>query len=131
MSDEGRKTILVVDDSRVSCMMIKRFIEEARPAWRVICALNAADVKEMVEQDKPDYITLDVNMPGISGLEVAQELVGSNPEIKIALVTANSQQSVKQSASDLRIGFAKKPITSDTVKSVIQFFEGAKEVENA
>lgn len=122
MSQQDPKKILIVDDSRVSRMMVGTFIKSACPTWQIIEADNAADALTLVEAIHPDYMTLDVNMPGISGLEAAEKLVKDFPSTKIVLLTANVQDAVRNRAVELGIGFAPKPINKDTVDKVLEFF---------
>lgn len=122
MSQESKK-ILIVDDSRVSRMMVRTFIASSRPDWQIIEADNASDALTLVEAVRPGYMTLDVNMPGISGLEAAEKLVKDFPGTCIVLLTANAQDAVKNRAQELGIGFAPKPINRETVDKVLEFFD--------
>jgi CheY-like chemotaxis protein len=66
---------------------------------------------------------MDVNMPGISGLEAAGRIRIRHPEIRIVLCTANIQESTREAASKVGIHFVAKPITAATISNAIEFFE--------
>jgi two-component system invasion response regulator UvrY len=51
-------------------------------------ASNGEDGIKMVKQLEPEMIIMDVNLPGINGIEVAARILRINPEIKILIVTA-------------------------------------------
>ncbi len=73
-------------------------------------------------------ILLDVNMPGIGGIETASRIRKTHPETHIVLLTANVQHSIQAAAEELGLGFLSKPLkepqlhellnsTGDTVMS--------------
>ena len=115
--------LLVVDDSRMSRMLIKALVSESRPDWRIIEAVTGDEAVKIVGEQLPDFVSMDVNMPGISGLEAAGHIRIRHPEIRIALCTANIQESTREAAAKVGLHFVPKPITAQTVASAIAFFE--------
>ncbi len=113
------KRVLIVDDSLVSRMMIKEIILSNHPHWECIQAASAAKAIEACQETEFDFITLDLNMPERSGLEAAPDIIKSQKNIKIALLTANIQSATKQKAEELGLEFIAKPITEDGVLSFI------------
>lgn len=116
--------LLVVDDSKMSRMLITRMIGELRPDWRIIEASSGEEALETIEQESPTLISMDVNMPGMSGLEAAGRIRMHNPEIRIVLCTANIQEAVRQAAEKAGIKFVAKPITQASVEQMVALFEG-------
>jgi CheY-like chemotaxis protein len=123
MNDAAHPLLLVVDDSRTSRMLIRGIVSNLRPDWRCSEAANGDEALASVGAEIPDYVTLDVNMPGMSGLEVAGRLRLKHPEIAIALCTANVQDSVRQSAERAGVYFVAKPISEKSLIDMIAFFE--------
>ena len=109
------KTLLIVDDSKLSRMMIRSIVQQAHPDWRVIEAESGADALAKVEGATVDLMTLDFNMPGMNGLTLAERLKQVFPFASVALLTANIQQSIRERADRLGIGFIQKPITEDKI----------------
>ena len=66
-----RKIVLLVDDSRVSRMMLRSLITAEDPSWQVFEASNGAEAVSMAEQHQPSLIILDINMPVMDGFEAA------------------------------------------------------------
>lgn len=130
MNEAARPLLLIVDDSRTSRMLIRGIVSNLRPGWRCSDAASGDEALAMVEADVPDYITLDVNMPGMSGLEAAGRLRLHYPDIAIALCTANVQDSVRQSAERAGLYFIAKPIGEKSIIDMISFFE-SRGAENA
>lgn len=118
------KTILVVDDSKVSRMMIKAFISEKHPDWIIEEAATGEEALEKVRTIIPDLISLDVNMPGMGGLSAAAKLREECPFAHISLLTANVQEATRQKAKFLNIGFIEKPITKPRIHQMIAVLEG-------
>lgn len=114
-------TILVVDDSRVSRMMIIAIIKNSKPDWKIIEAANGDEALSMVENNSPDVMILDFNMPGMDGLTLAEKLKSQFPNGKISLLTANIQDSTQRKAAELGINFADKPITEKKIEGILSW----------
>jgi len=115
--------LLIVDDSRMSRMLIKAIITDSRPDWRIIEATTGDEAIKMVEEQQPDFVSMDVNMPGISGLEAAGRIRIRHPEIRIVLCTANIQESTRDAAAKVGLCFVAKPITAQSIAGAIEYFE--------
>ena len=89
-------TLLIVDDSSVSRMMIKGRVVGLQPDWQIVEASTGAAAIEMVTADYPDFISMDVNMPGMSGFEAIERIRLINSKAKIVVLTANIQESSKE-----------------------------------
>lgn len=119
------KTIMVVDDSRVSRMLSRQFILHNHPAWVVEEAVSGEDAIEKLSSVKPDLILLDVNMPGMGGLAAIGKLRELSPGIEICLMTANVQEATREKAHSMNVHFAEKPITQARIDSVLANLEDA------
>lgn len=63
--------ILIADDETDIVIMLSRFFESK--GYRVLTATNGIETLKQVEH-KPDIILLDINMPGLDGLEVCERI---------------------------------------------------------
>lgn len=115
--------LLVVDDSRTSRLLIRGIVGNLRPDWQIIEAANGQESLDSVAAEQPDYVSMDVNMPGMNGLEAAGRIRLKYPEIRIVLCTANIQDSVRQAATQAGVHFVAKPITPRSIEEMIGFFE--------
>ncbi|MDQ7076192.1 MAG: response regulator [Gammaproteobacteria bacterium] len=109
------QTMLVVDDSRLTRMMVKNFVHVAHPEWKIIEAGSGEEALQKVNGEQIDWMTIDLNMPGIDGMELAEQLKDQFPQANMCLLTANVQKSVQQRASKLGISFVSKPITEEKI----------------
>ncbi len=79
--------VLVVDDSMLARSMITKGLS-AHPSIEVVgFAINALDAKNKLAQLKPDVMTMDVEMPGMSGIDFLKQYLPSNP-LPVILVSS-------------------------------------------
>ncbi|MBF0446906.1 MAG: response regulator [Magnetococcales bacterium] len=105
------KTVLVVDDSKLAQLLTKKTIQHSFPGWKVLSALSAEEGLLAIEKHQIDVVLLDFNMPGMSGLEMAQQVMKKAPNLTVHLVTANTQDKMRERAEALGIGFISKPVS--------------------
>lgn len=117
------KTLLIVDDSRVSRMMIRAFVLAKRPNWIILEAVSGNEALQIVDRDTPNYCTMDINMPGMPGTEAAEQILGKHPGIRVAVFSANIQESHRTRAAALGACFVAKPVTENSVAQALAFFE--------
>ncbi|TJZ79195.1 response regulator [Chitiniphilus eburneus] len=116
------KTVLIVDDSALSRMLIRKLILESHPDWQILEAPDGEAALTMAHARSPDLITLDINMPGMGGLDAAVALKQQCPSAKLAVMTANIQDSVRQKVQALGIFFValvEKPVTREGVDKIL------------
>lgn len=115
--------LLIVDDSRMSRMLLRALVADSRPGWRIAEATSGDEALTAMDGETPDFVSMDVNMPGISGLEAAGRIRLRHPATRIALCTANIQESTREAAARAGVYFMAKPITAQSVADAIVFFE--------
>ena len=121
------KTVLVVDDSRVSRLLARQFILARRCFWHVEEAVSGEEAIARVQAAaagvdgaiRPDLILLDVNMPGMGGVAAARQLRELCPDAHISLVTANVQAATRRRAAEMGIGFLAKPMTEARIAALL------------
>ena len=116
---ENAKTVLVVDDSRVSRMMSRQFILSRHPGWQIEEAANGEEAIEKARGLTPFLILMDVNMPGMGGMAAAEQLRTLYPEVHISMLTANVQDATRNRATALGVGFLEKPITESRIHQLL------------
>lgn len=119
------RKLLIVDDSKVSRMRIRAYFTSHCPQWTLQEAGSGDEALVMAAQDKPDFVTMDVNMPGMSGFETAQLMLARDSDIRIVMLTANIQESSRQVAASLRLNFVAKPVTEASLTLALNFLLAA------
>jgi len=104
-------------------MLIRAIVTQLRPDWVIIEAASGDEALAQVEAHQPCFVSMDVNMPGMSGLEAAGRIRIRHPEIKIAICTANIQASTEQESRKLNLYFIKKPVTEASITQMVACFE--------
>lgn len=86
------QTVVIADDESTMRLLVHATIDS--DDYTVLEAIDGAQAWAMVQQQKPSLVLLDVQMPGMSGLEVLR-LIKSNPEhkkTKVILLTSKAQE---------------------------------------
>lgn len=114
------KRILIIDDETNIRTMIRLTLEHV--GYAVETAADGEDgLKKFGDGEGHDLVLLDHRMPGMSGLEVQQEIYRRNPETRLILITAFgtidlAMEAIQCGASD----FLRKPFTSDTLRQAVK-----------
>lgn len=113
------KNVLVVDDDEKICWAFTQFLESEN--YNPTIANSAEEGLRRIESDKPDVVLLDVNLPGMSGLEALSEIKTHHPWVIVVIITAYDDVETTIEAMRLHaFDFVPKPIDLDVVKSVLE-----------
>jgi CheY-like chemotaxis protein len=102
MKEEGmldHKTVLVVDDAPLNRKLIRTLL--AMRKIRVIEAQDAGQAFELIRQQAPDLVLMDLQLPGMNGLEATRRLK-SDPATSDVPVVILSAGSVQEDDQELR-----------------------------
>jgi CheY-like chemotaxis protein len=90
-ADKASATILVVDDEPANCQLAKQFL--SRKGYRVEIAPTGEEALAAIQERPPDLVLLDLNMPGMNGVEVLRRLSAPSFPVKpppgVILATAS------------------------------------------
>ena len=103
-------TVLLTDDHALVRTGIRRLLEDSEQVTIVGEADCGEDSLKMAQSLKPDVILMDVNMPGIGGVEACRRILQRNPKQKIIVLTIHNEQTYPKRL--LEIG-AKGYLTKD------------------
>jgi PAS domain S-box-containing protein len=119
LTGERIRTLLCVEDNPANLMLVEGILER-RPDIRLLTARDGGSGVEMARSCQPDVILMDINLPGISGIE-ALKILAANPltaQIPVIALSANAMP--RDIEKGLEAGFFRyltKPI------KVLQFME--------
>lgn len=109
---------LIVDDSRMSRLILLGLVQQHYPDWTVLQASSGEEALEMAARQPVHLVSMDYNMQGLSGLEAAIELRRRQPGLPVALMTANVQSVIQERAREAGLLFLPKPITAASLQQM-------------
>ena len=115
------KTVLVVDDAPLNRKLIRTILTMRK--IRVIEAVDAEQALELIRKQRPDLVLMDLQLPGLNGLE-ATRVLKSDPETADIPVVILSAGSIPEEDPAMReagcAGLILKPFgAEDFLKTVI------------
>lgn len=95
------KKILVVDDASFMRTVLKDIIKGNGLATEVIEAGDGVEGVKAYQTQKPDLVTMDVNMPRADGIQALRAIMKIDPGAKVVMVTSVEQKQIVQDAMKL------------------------------
>jgi two-component system chemotaxis response regulator CheB len=95
--------VLVVDDSAAMRALFSDVLEQQRNVIVVGTAANASEARDQIAELKPNVITLDVEMPGMSGIDFLKEIMESNP-LPVVMLSSLTQAGTETSLRAYELG---------------------------
>lgn len=116
-------TALIADDSDEMRMYLSNILKTLDV--NVVTQVdNGNDVLEQLDKELPQIWFLDIDMPGLSGLELLDEFKKIKEPIYAVIVSGrNSVANVKAAISKGAKGFVVKPYTPEKIKEVIDSYK--------
>ncbi len=109
---------IVVDDSIVFRKVIRDAIAQIDGVDVIDVARDGASAIEKIKRHRPEVVTLDLEMPGLSGLEVLESLQREHIETNVIMVSSHTQRGAVATTKALEMGafdYILKPDNDDAV----------------
>ena len=87
---ENKFKILLVDDEQDFIEPIAFWLEAKGYSTRM--ALNGADALKLIEEEKPDIVLLDINMPVMDGIETLENIREKHQTLPVIMITAELEK---------------------------------------
>ena len=107
--------IVAVDDEPMMLEELVEAIREARPDAELTSYTNPLEMLKEAEGGNYDVTFLDIEMPGVNGIEAAKQLKIMNPGINLVFVTGYSEYA-KDAFSVRASGYVLKPATEEQIR---------------
>ena len=113
--------ILLADDHALFRSGIRSILEE-QPDMEVVAeAENGEEAINLMAKVAPDVVLMDVNMPGIGGIEATRRLLRMNPDSRVIALTALDDQPFPNQLLDAgAVGYVTKGCPADELHSAIR-----------
>ena len=127
-----KNTLLVDDEAHVRAFM-RLLLRELgiEECWE---AADGASALHLVKHHKPDLVLLDINLPGMSGLQVLGQIKQFNSELPVVMATAQSSMStvgeaVRLGASGYLLKHCPKEETLEALRDILESLSEEPEMD--
>ena len=114
-----RNKILVVDDEHLIRWSLEQNLK--KQGYDVSTAGNGEDALRLIREEQPDLVLLDIQLPGISGIEVLDKIKDHDEDIIVIMVTAHG--GLETAVNAMRLGahdYVSKPFNLDELGIIIK-----------
>jgi len=115
------KRILVIEDNETNMYLIGFILR--KNGHEVIEARTGEEGVELAVKEKPDLVLMDIQLPGIDGLEATRRIRKSEADKKVPIVALTSYAMTGDREKSLAAsctGYIEKPINPDTFMGEIE-----------
>lgn len=118
-SNEKLARVLVVDDDTLMREVLKALLRDE--GFEVAGeARDGQSALAMIDRAQPEIVCLDVNMPGMSGIDVLKNIRSRYPDIRVVMVTGDSSMNtVREAVGFGAMGYIIKPFKAGRVGSAL------------
>lgn len=115
LMSEKKPLIAIVDDDPSVCRALKRLVRSiGMNAETFATGREFVDLVEAMPSFHADCVVLDIQMPGLNGLEVQERMVRSGNPLPIIFITAHDDLGVRQKALAAgAVAFVRKPFNDE------------------
>lgn len=119
---KSKPLIAIVDDDESVCRAVRRLVRSlTMDAETFSSGQQFLDLLEAMPSFRPDCLVLDVQMPGMNGLEVKDQLVMSGNTIPVIFITAHDEVGVREKAQAAgAVAFLRKPFDDELLVKTVR-----------
>lgn len=121
----ARKRILCIEDNDSNMRLVSRIVEGERHEF--LTAADGATALAMARSERPDLILLDINIPGINGLDLARQLKGDAALAAIPVIATTANVLLGDRERCLEAGcdeYLPKPLDVRELQSMLRSYLG-------
>lgn len=112
-----KRHVLVIDDDAVVGRSFNRVLSDK--GYEVDTAMSGEEALKDIEAHNYDVVFTDIRMPGMDGLEVAEQIKARCPWTPVVVITGYGTEENEAKASVLGVsGFVRKPLTPEMIESI-------------
>ncbi len=123
--------VLLTDDHALVRTGIKRLLEDSGQVKIVAEAESGEEAIRLARELKPEVILMDVNMPGMGGLEASRRILRHDPEQKIIILTVHAEQNYPKRLLEIgaRGYLTKECQVDEMILAIRQVHDGGSYIE--
>ena len=113
--------ILIVDDEKIERQGIQFLLKQINVEWEMEEAANGRDALELLKQERFDIMLTDVKMPFMDGLQLIEEAVKLDPEMKTVIFSGYGEFEYARKALSFRVvDYMLKPVEPEAFARLIR-----------
>jgi len=114
--------VLIVDDSKAMRMIVRRSLTQAGfTNVQAIEANNGVEALQVIEDQSPDLVLSDWNMPEMKGIDLLKSLRAAGRKVTLGFITSESSPEIHQQAVDSGAAFViVKPFTPAAIEHALK-----------
>lgn len=111
--------ILLVDDEKEFVQTLSQRLKKRNLPSEVL--YDGKSALELVKDDQPDVMVLDLMMPGIGGIEVLRDIKRTHPNIEVVILTGHGSEQEEKLAADLgAFAYLQKPVDIEVLSKTLR-----------
>lgn len=118
--------ILIADDEPIECIALELLLKNNFPDLHILPSVsNGIDLVASVQNNQPDIVIVDINMPGLNGLDALEMIRNHHPEMKIIIHSAYSEfeyakRALSLNVFDYMVKPIQKPVFLEAMKKIME-----------
>jgi DNA-binding NtrC family response regulator len=131
MSEKPVVRLVAIDDDAAVLELVATILQDDE--IEVFCATDPEAGLDLVARKRPQIVILDLQMPRMSGMEVLERILASNPSTDVLLMTGHySSESAVEAIQKGACDYLNKPVSTDRLRARIgKLAEDARRVQSA
>ena len=119
-STEGKSIALIVEDNELNLVLCRALLSRLYPHYTFISAISGYEAIDKVKEHNPDFILMDIQMPGMDDRETTQKLREMNYNRPIIACTANAIEGEREKCLEAGMDdYIAKPINQELMKEIV------------
>lgn len=121
--------IIIVDDESLLLKYMTKIVSKIKPEDHIYGFNNSLETVKFAQENKIDVAFLDIQMPGLTGIDLAKKLQETNPKINVIFTTGYDDYALdafKINASS----YILKPITQEAIEKAFENLRYSNQSEN-
>ncbi len=117
---DGPKKVLIVDDEEILTWIMSKTLSKDKKRYEVLVANDGNKALEIMQSVPVDLVITDIRMPGMSGLDLLEEIREKYPETKVIIMTAYGNPEVQKEANERGcLHYLEKPFKIEDLRNLI------------